>query len=269
MIRGYLVYEEADAKKNKSFILMLQEEAERHGISLQLYYPGDSLTEKDVPDFVWNRSRQPAVAKYYEQLGIRVFNNSETNALANNKKLATDFVASLNIRTIPTWTCYEQIERYPVVVKTINGHGGQEVVLCNNVETLQQAFSSFAKAQIIIQPFIESNAQDVRVWMLGTTILGAVLRTGANNFKSNYTLGGSILKFDLPTEIIDAVTTIATTLRSDYIGIDFIKGKDGHFYFNEIEDPVGARSYYELFGNNLTKKLLHYIQSQLLRGVTI
>ena len=263
MIRGYLVYEEADAKANEGFILMLQEEAERHGITLQLHYPGESLTEADVPDFVWNRSRQSAVAKYYEQLGIRVFNNSETNALANNKKLATEFVANLNLRTIPTWTSYKQIERYPVVVKTVNGHGGQEVVLCDNLQALQQTISSFSNEQIIIQPYIESNAQDVRVWMLGTTILGAVLRTGLSDFKSNYTLGGSIAKFDLPTELINAVTTITSTLTSDYIGIDFIKGIDGNFYFNEIEDPVGARSYYDLFGNDLAQQLLIYIQSQI------
>ena len=81
--------------------------------------------------------------------------------------------------------------------------------------------------------------------MVGKHILGAVKRQGKENFKSNYTLGGTVTSFELPSVLIEYATRIQRALRSDYIGIDFLIGRNGQFYLNEIEDPVGARSLYE------------------------
>lgn len=262
-MRGYLVYEKADATVNAGFIRMLQEEAAKQHMELVLVYADEFTSHKNVVNFVWNRSRNTAVARHYEQQGIRTFNNSRTNEIANNKDLATNFVSQLGVQTVPTYQDATSIERYPVVLKTVDGHGGQEVVLCRNAVELARQLVQFEGRETIVQPFIESNAQDVRVWMLGQEVLGAVLRTGANDFKSNYTLGGSISKFALPQELLQAVASITEALNSDYIGIDFIKSIDGKFYFNEIEDPVGARSYYDLFGGDLAQKLITYIKKQI------
>lgn len=263
MIRGYLFYERADATINHVFIEQLQRQALQQHIQLELVFP-DKLTQLDHDiQFVWNRSRQSAIAKYFELQGIRVFNNSTTNTLANDKLLAQQFVQSNHIQAIPTWQTLDDIASYPVVLKSVDGHGGKEVVLCHDEQELLEQFQAFHHKQVIFQPFIESNAQDVRVWMLGQTVLGAVLRTGTNDFKSNYTLGGTIEKFVLPESLQQAATTIATALKSDYIGIDFIKGVDGQFYFNELEDPVGAKSYYDLYNDDLPKTLIHYIQTKL------
>lgn len=262
-MRGYLIYERADATVNARFIQMLQEEATAQQIDLILIFAEEFEQHSPSIDFVWNRSRNAHIGAHYEQLGIRVFNNSETNAIANHKQLATEFVNTLGIQTVPCYAELSAIASFPVVLKTVDGHGGQEVVLCHKMEELHAAKASFKERMTIIQPFIKSDAQDVRIWMLGNSVLGAVLRSGANSFKSNYTLGGSIKKFELPEELLQAVLSITTALKSDYIGIDFIKGVDGQFYFNEIEDPVGARSYYDLFGHDLASKLMIYIKNHL------
>lgn len=259
MIRGYLFYERPDAHVNVRFIEQLQLEAKEQKIDLQLVFPDElEMLETNI-DFVWNRSRQATVAQYFETKNIRVFNNAKTNEIANNKLLATRFVDSLQIQTVPTWEQKEHIVSYPIVFKTLDGHGGKEVFLCQTESELEQQLSQLKNKSVIFQPYIESKAQDVRVWMLGTTVLGAVLRSGSNDFKSNYTLGGTIQKFELPDSLRNAVHQITTSLRSDYIGIDFLKAADGSFYFNEIEDPVGAKSYYDLYDELLPKRLIQYI----------
>ncbi|MER1999087.1 MAG: ATP-grasp domain-containing protein [Lysinibacillus sp.] len=258
-MRGYLFYERSDATVNARFIEQLQLAAKAQQIELQLGYP-DELQQLQLDvDFVWNRSRQAAVSYYFEAKNVRVFNNAKTNEIANDKLLATRFVERLHIETVPTWQQIEQITAYPVVVKSIDGHGGKEVRLCESEVELHQQLEQLRDKSVIFQPYIEANAQDVHVWMLGTTIIGAVLRTGKNDFKSNYTLGGTIEKFELPKPLHQNVLTITEALRSDYIGIDFIKGVDGTFYFNEIEDPVGAKSYYDLYDDQLAKRLIRYI----------
>lgn len=263
MIRGYLCYERQDAVINAMFIEQLQRAASAQQIELTLVYPDEIEQLPSDIAFVWNRSRQKEVARYFETLGIRVFNNSRTNEIANDKLLAQQFVAQLGILTIPSTTDLDAIKHYPVVVKSVDGHGGKEVFYCENQQQLVHNMKQLQHENIVIQPFIESNAQDVRVWVLGEKIIGAVLRTGTTDFKSNYTLGGTIVKATLPPTVEQAVLTIAQTLRSDYIGIDFIKGVDGHYYFNEIEDPVGAKSYYDLYNHQLPELLITYIRDCL------
>lgn len=262
-MRGYLYYAQEDANLNAKFIRMLQEEAYAQQIDLQLVYTENFLKHSPSVDFVWNRSRSAAVAKHYEQQGILVFNNSKTNEIANNKQLAIEFVRALNIQTVPIFSKLSSIENFPVVLKTVDGHGGHEVMLCYSMEELNAKKALFKNRETIVQPFIESNAEDVRVWMLGNEVLGAVLRTGNDNFKSNYTIGGTISKFKLSDVLLNSVQQITNALNSNYIGIDFIKGIDNQYYFNEIEDPVGARSYYDLFGHDLPKKLISLIKQEL------
>ena len=79
---------------------------------------------------------------------------------------------------------------------------------------------------------------------MATKLLGAVKRTGNGSFKSNYTLGGSVEKYILSSWQEKEVQTIARAIKSDYIGIDFLLLPDGRWLLNEIEDPVGARSFY-------------------------
>lgn len=263
MIRGYLFYERLDAEINKVFIEQLQKAAVQQNMQLELVFPDELTSLSSNIQFVWNRSRQSFVAQHFEQQGIRVFNNARTNELANDKLLAQQFVQQLHIATIPTWQTLEEIETFPVVLKSVDGHGGKEVVLCETKAILLEQQKAFEHKRVIFQPFIESNAQDVRVWMLGDNVLGAVLRTGRSNFKSNYTLGGTIETFELTPTLTSAVTAIATAIQSDYIGIDFLKGANGVFMFNEIEDPVGAKSYYDLYNDQLPTTLIAYIKTQL------
>lgn len=264
---GWLYYSEEDAKRNHTFINELIQEASKQQILLKLKFEHElDKTLNEPIDFVWNRTRNYKVALHYENRNIAVFNNSFVNQVANNKWLTYELAEKLNIPTIPTWKELNENINFPVVVKSISGHGGQQVALCHSPQDAAYYIDLFGKETSIIQPFIESNSQDIRVWVLGNEILGSVLRTGTNSFKSNYTLGGTIEKFPLPKELIDSIHKIIEHINSDYVGIDFIRGKDGEFYLNELEDPVGARSFYNLYDDvNLSKLLISHIKLSLIK----
>ena len=118
--------------------------------------------------------------------------------------------------------------------------------------------------RLIAQTYIETNATDVRVFMLGEEVVGAVKRIGAeNSFKSNFTLGGTVEKYTLNKQQVADVQKIAKALKSDYIGIDFLLLPDGNWLFNEIEDPVGARSYFQTTGEDIAIPIMDYINKKL------
>lgn len=261
MIQGWLLYEGADAKLNEAFIHMLQETARQRNCTLHLYVSENIPHSQPLPDFIWNRTRNSKLTEHFYALGVKTFNIPTVNQVANDKLKAQQLARSLQIPCIDTWTEPKAEIIYPVVVKTRDGHGGKEVALCSTEAELSKQLKEFGD-NCIIQPFIASNNQDVRVWVLGKEIIGAVKRTG-KTFKSNYTLGGTIEKFDVPPTLAAHVVKIVGALHSDYIGIDFLIGADGKFYFNEIEDPVGARSYFDLYEEDLPTLLLDYMLKQL------
>lgn len=260
MKTAYLLYEQRDAALNQTFITQLQQAAAALRIDLQLKILEQFDQTEARPVFVWNRTRHHAIAEQFEARQIRVFNSAHTNKLANNKLRAQQYCKELGIPTIESYTERPKSLAFPFIIKSVDGHGGNEVFLCENEQHVTAATKHLKN--FIYQPYIESNSTDVRLWMLGSTILAAVKRTGQNSFKSNYTLGGSIEKFAVPAELAQYAKTIAKSLQSDYIGIDFIVGADGQFYFNELEDPVGARSYYDLYNHELPSILMNYICQQ-------
>lgn len=259
-MKGAVYYSVAEAERNHAFIKDLQKEAENLGIYLELLtkYPAEPL------DFILFRDRNPLVASELEQAGYRLFNRSTVQEIANDKLRTFELATVLGIPAVPTFRADQQLPKVPLVLKTRGGHGGSEVFLCHSQKEIAELFSRFDQQKLIAQPFIDSDAQDVRVFMLGEEVLGAVKRTGpVDSFKSNFTLGGSVEKYSLDSAQKKQVQTISRAIRSDYIGIDFLLPAEGGWLLNEIEDPVGARSLYATHDFSVAEKLLHYIKERL------
>ncbi|PIC87242.1 alpha-L-glutamate ligase [Sporosarcina sp. P20a] len=258
-MKGAVYYNEVEAKRNHAFIDDLLLEAKNLDIELKLLT--DSPTEP--LDFILFRDRDPSLALELEQAGYRVFNRASVQKIANDKLRTFELATLLGIPTIPTFRV-DQLPPLHFVMKTRGGHGGSEVFLCESAQQTKDVLSQFGHNELIAQPFIKSAATDVRVFMLGNEVLGAVKRTGAkDSFKSNYTLGGTVEKYTLNDTETNQVQTISRAISSDYIGIDFILPIAGGWLLNEIEDPVGARSLYQTHEFSVAEKLLEYVKNQL------
>ena len=257
-MNGAVYYNEEEAKRNHAFIDDLLTQATVLGIELKLITnsPTESL------DFILFRDRDPELALELEQAGYRLVNRASVQKIANDKLRTFELATLLGIPAVPTFRA-DRLPTLPFVLKTRAGHGGSEVFLCESAQHVEDVLSQFNPNELIAQPFVESDATDVRVFMLGNEVLGAVKRTGAkNSFKSNYTLGGTVEKYTLDHSQTRQVQTISRAISSDYIGIDFILPTEGGWLLNEIEDPVGARSLYQTHDFSVAKKILEYVHNQ-------
>ena len=248
-----LLYETADAKRNHGFIAELQ----RFGNAELICWDDWTvrglglLVEKLADSTVLFRARRPEAARYLEDRGIRLVNRAEVNRVANDKWQSYGLFLLLGVPAVPS---YRETTQFPCVAKTADGHGGSEVWLVDHAEEIPKASSP-----LIFQPVVQHQA-DVRAYVIGTEIVGAVKRSANGSFKANYSLGGSIGKYVLTTAQEKDVLQIARALNSDYIGIDFLLLDDGRHLFNEIEDPVGARSFYETHDENIAELLVEHIR---------
>lgn len=250
-----LLYETADAQRNEAFILELQRFADFELVCWDDWSVAgiERLAEKLQEQIVLFRCRRPAAARYLEDHGIRLINRAEVNRIANDKWLSHQLFQMLGVPSIPT---YREPQDFPCVAKTVDGHGGLEVEIVESANSLP-VFAS----ETIFQPIIP-HAADVRAYVIGEEVAGAVKRSSDTSFKKNLSLGAEVERFSLDSIQELQVLKIARAVKADYIGIDFLLLDDGSHLFNEIEDPVGARSFYQTHGENIAELLVRHIEKK-------
>lgn len=273
----WILYYKGRALQNKVFIEQLIKKGLNAGLDIKLVFIEDldKMLDKCKPDAVIARMINPRITKQLEVSGIRVFNNSQISYMCNNKAATIEAIHSINICHIPTLVVaeingvksfrkiYSVLDYYnqkldmlqndnthysEYVIKSVSGHGGKEVMLLDKFINSNITFGEQEPKgadcyhdKYVIQPLINCDGRDLRVYIIGKKIIGAVLRQSATGFKSNYSLGGQISLYELSQNQKKTIQTIIDAFDFDYVGIDFLVDNTGNLIFNEIEDVVGAR----------------------------
>ena len=273
---GWLLYNREDAEKNKAYIDWMLEEAKELGMELQFHYREDlqighrnhklfiSMQQIPVepPAYAIVRTIDPFLTKQLEMLGTVCYNSSFVAEITNNKAKTHQYISSLGIPMSDTIYCCGPVQAelpYPFIAKEVHGRGGKSVYLVENSEQL--AALPTQGEWLIQKPAVFG--KDVRVFVVGKKIIGAVLRQSATDFKANYTLGGSASLYQLSNEETALVQKIIHAFDFGMVGIDFIFDEEGRFLFNEIEDVVGSRTLSAVSEINIVREYLKFIKNRI------
>ena len=257
MISGLIIYSGVDKDKNTWFINECIQRFADKGISL-IYKDEkdiDKCLESQSFSFALYRGRNYKTVEFLENKGIRCFNNSLTNKTANDKYLTYLFLLDKGLKVIPTFSSLEELNYYPAIMKSVDGHGGREVYLINSKEEAE-TFKKKNK-QYVYQKYYPNDG-DLRLYVLNKKVIGAVYRHNKTDFRSNFSLGGEVVNYKPDQEVVDAAIKVASLLNADYIGVDFIN-IEGKWLINEIEDPVGARMLYKTSDIDVISLLVDHI----------
>ncbi len=271
----WLIYNKEDIEINQAYIHFYFEECKKYDIELilivrdrlqfcikdahtQIIYDGKMI---QLPNTVINRSRDYLLSKTFENIGCNVYNNSEVTLLGNNKFMALQYASNLGIDIMPTYYGQDFIPPFPFILKSISGHGGKEVFYIQNDEMLQEAVAKLKNKEYIIQEIASDIGKDLRVYIIGNKIVASMLRISDNDFRSNYCLGGRVIKYELNDREKKTVYKILDKLKIGHCGIDFIF-HNGRIVFNEIEDVVGSRMLYQFTDINVVSDYVKYIRLQ-------
>ncbi len=284
MIRGWLIYNREDRKRNNRFIDWFLEEAENLGIDLSLRlkedfvygiknsqhfieYKGEKIA---LPKFAIVRNVDTLFTKQLEYLGIKTFNTSLISQVCNDKAKTHQYLALYNIPMVDTIFINTKDfkmdyldDDYPKVVKVVNGRGGKEVYGVYSKKELENKINSLEANNIIIQKMGEVPGKDLRVFVIGKTIIGAVLRSSNTDFRANFSLGGTAKLYNLSESQKKLIYKIIDLFDFGMVGIDFIFDKEGNLILNEIEDVVGSRTLCENSDINIVRLYLEHIKNKL------
>ena len=138
-MNGSLIYELNEIERNQGFINLLIQAAKSNNIELTVI---DDKQQIPDADFFFFRARNPKLAKELEQRNIPMFNRAEVNVIANDKWKAVQLVQLLGIATVPTRKILSttNLREFPVVLKTVDGHGGSQVELVNSLVNADRVY---------------------------------------------------------------------------------------------------------------------------------
>ena len=263
MINGLIVYNSVDQKKNEWFIDECLKALNDNEFSLLYKEENDVLSyiESHKVNFVIYRARDYKLVEILEQKGIKCFNNSLTNKIANDKYATYLLCKEQEINCLETLLVSPNGLSYPLIMKSLDGHGGQEVHLINSEQERLEILKKSQK-HFIYQRYLP-NCKDIRTYVINNQVVAAVERKNSNDFRSNFSLGGEVKAYQPSQEMVDIATKISKLLGATYIGVDFLV--DGNnINLNEIEDPVGARMLYKTSDIDIINLFIKEIKNQLL-----
>lgn len=282
-LKAWIIYGEQDAAYNKNYIDFYFDEGKKLDLEFQLIiveklqiglkenvlfleYENTPIT---LPDFVICRTIYPLLSHHLENMGVLVFNNAFIADMCNDKARTYQYVAKTGIKIVDTVfgkgknleEKMDQIEE-GTVIKSVNGHGGQEVFLLEE-DNKSLIIQSLKNKDVVMQPLTGHSHEDLRVYVVGKKIIAGVLRKAKGGFKSNYSLGGQVSCYTLSSKEIEEVNKIIQLFDFGLVGIDFLIGDHGELIFNEIEDVVGARMLYQCSDVNIVREYLVYILDRI------
>jgi gamma-F420-2:alpha-L-glutamate ligase len=285
MYKAWLIYNQPDAHRNREFISWMVAEAKELDIELQVRYKekftfgvrNSSLfviyNQEEVrkPDFAIMRNMDELFSSQMEYLGIKLYNSSFVSEMANNKARTHQFLARHHTPMADTIFLNTSDFRkdsfflpFPCIVKKVRGRGGEQVYKMESLDELSLFCARESNENIIVQK-MAAPGRDVRVFVVGKQIVGAILRESATDFRANHSLGGTSRVYELSAMEEQIVRKIIDLFDFGMVGIDFIFDEDGNFLFNEIEDVVGSRTLSKNTDSNIVRMYLRHILDDRLR----
>ena len=122
-----------------------------------------------------------------------------------------------------------QLGGYPVVAKLLTGSQGAGVFILNDDVAGSTALSTITKKyNVLLQEYIETakkdeNKCDVRAWVVGDKVVASMKRFAVDkDFRSNYSISKSAIKFELSEEQKDFAVSCAKSIGLEFCGVDLM-----------------------------------------------
>lgn len=279
-MKGWLIYSEKEIERNREYIKIYEKNGEQLGIEIELLisefleigvceneeyilYRGE---EVPYPDFAVCRDIYPLLTLQLERMGIKTYNNFEVARICNDKALCIQYLAGKGIdvqeSVFVRRGAVPAVKEYPVVTKPVSGRGGKDVLLAKNEQELLENIKNYDE-DYLLQPLCKNPGKDLRVFVVGKEIVGAILRSSDRDFRANYCLGGDARVYEFSEKEREIVQRVIACFDFGMVGVDFIFNEKNELIFNEIEDVVGSRTLYAKTDIDIVRKYLEYIKRDI------
>lgn len=148
------------------------------------------------------------------------------------------------------------------IVKPLFGSMGLGLVRVSDEDTAWRVCHAVEQigGVIYLQRFVPHAGRDVRAFVIGGSVFGAIART-ADDWRTNVSRGAHATPLDLPPEWADLAVRAAAAIGAEYAGVDLLPGDDGCTFVLEVNGIPGWEGLQQATGLDVAGAIV----AQLLR----
>ena len=213
-----------------------------------------------------------AIVRQFELMGVFTANSSQGIVRSRDKLRAIQFLGSEGIGMPKTAFARQNVNvndlissvgGVPVVIKILEGTQGLGVVLAETKKAAKSVVEAFYSlgVNILIQEFIhEAKGADIRAFVVGNKVVGAMLRQGPEGeFRSNLHRGGSARVITLTPEEEETALRSAKLLDLNVAGVDMLQSKKGPLVM-EVNSSPGLEGIEAATGVDIAASIIEFIE---------
>jgi RimK family alpha-L-glutamate ligase len=203
-----------------------------------------------------------------EERGVRVVNPARVIERTVDKLWTSATLAGAGLPTPATVVCESMDEAHAgweqlggdVILKPLFGSMGLGMVRVSDEETAFRVFRAIEtiRGVFYLQRAIEHDGRDVRAFILGGRVLGAIERRAAG-WRTNIARGGRAEAIALPPEWAELAVRAAAAVGAVYAGVDLLPAHDGTIYVLEVNGIPGWQGLQDATGIDVAGALAGHL----------
>jgi len=149
-----------------------------------------------------------------------------------------------------------------VVIKPIFGSMGHGIVRVADPDVAFRVLQSLDRIRAVfyIQRAVDSGGRDVRVFVVGDRVIGAIeRRASGGDWRTNVSRGGSARAFGVPDVWAALAQRAAAAIGADYAGVDLLPSKDGGVFVLEVNGIPGWQGLQRATGIDVAGTVVDYL----------
>ena len=202
-------------------------------------------------------------------LGVRAVNSALAIEHTIDKFLASALLAAAAVPTPRTVACEradDALEAFEhlgsdVIVKPLFGSMGFGMARVEDRDVAQRVFRALEieRAVYYLQETLPHDGADIRAMVVGDRVVGAIERVGTG-WRANLARGASARAIALDERRARLCVQAASTLGTDYAGVDLLRAADGRDYVIEVNGIPGWRGVESATGVNVAAALVEHLE---------
>jgi RimK family alpha-L-glutamate ligase len=210
---------------------------------------------------------------WIEERGLLVVNSPRTIERCVDKFYTSALMRDAGLPTPETVVCQGTDEAMDavralgdVVIKPIFGSLGQGMFRTDNPEVALRVVRTLdqVRAVFYVQQAIDHGGRDVRAFVVGGRVLGAIeRRAAAGEWRTNVALGGTARAVNLSDEWAQMALDAAAVVGADYAGVDLLPSRDGRVFVLEVNGIPGWEGLQTATGIDIGGAIIDHVVTRL------
>ncbi len=152
------------------------------------------------------------------------------------------------------------------VIKPIFGSMGHGLVRVSDPDVAFRVLKSLDQVRTVfyVQRAIDHGGRDIRVFVIGGRVLGAIERRAPDgDWRTNVARGAEAHAFDLPATWADLAVRACAAIGADYAGVDLLPSRDGSVFVLEVNGIPGWQGLQTATGLDVAGALVDHLETRV------